>query len=202
MQLFDYWIVKHSIDLTNAMELKCFRSKVWEMVWVRESKQWDLGKAKFEFNLNSLHGHDVWYVASPFSWLPTEVKRQTTTFACKANDFGIDAHNFLCIRTKQLQRYCMEGLELIVYDRDIDMTRPANARVTKFMRINGVDDGRELISNRKLVYVEVKRLCDMYMRKQGIINLRIPYDKRHQSEQFDGHTCAFAATEFPSVPIT
>ena len=201
MQIFDYWIVKHGIDLTNPMQLKCFRSKVWEFQWVRESKQWNLGKAKFEFNYNCLHCHDVWYCQSEFKWLPCELKRQTTTFAPVANDFGIDAHNFLCIRTRQLQRYCEQGLELCVYDRDIDMANPANARVRKFVQINGVEDGRELVSNRQLVFVDVNRLCNMYMRKQ-MIELRIPYDKRHESERDDGRTCAFAATEFPSISIT
>ena len=201
MSLFDYWLKKHNVDLENAMQLQCFRSEVFEYDFVRRSREWGLGNAKFEYNWNGMYDHDVWYVENRFSWLPCEVKHATTTFAPKQNDFGLSCHNFLPIRLSQLQRYCTEGLEMCVWLREVSMDNPANQRVCKFIRINGVDDGQELVSSKTLVFVDIKRLCDMYVRKQRILELRIPYAKRPLSERHDGRCLAFRYDDFPNIPL-
>ena len=81
------------------------------------------------------------------------------------------------------------------------MDNPANQRVCKFIRINGVDDGQELVSSKTLVFVDIKRLCDMYVRKQRILELRIPYAKRPLSERHDGRCLAFRYDDFPNIPL-
>ena len=202
MQLFKYWINLYGMDLTDEKQLNCFRVKCWEYRWVKESRAWPLAGRRFEFNWHSPYDHDVWMVSDKYQWLPCEVKRQTNTFAPKANEWGISAHNFLTVRLSQLQRYCTEGLELIVIDRDVCMSKPNNARVKKFVRIHGVDDGRELESSRMLCFIDLKRLCEMYVKKQRLIELKIPYEKRHESEKHDGRTLAFSANDFPSILLT
>lgn len=169
MHLFNSWIIKYQMDLTDEKTLKCFSVKVWESCWVQESRQWPLSGQRFELHLHSPFDHDVWLVRDKYNWVCCEVKRQTNTFACKANEWGISAHNFLTVRLSQLERYCAEpeGLDLIIIDRDVCMSKPNNARVKKFVRIHGVDDGRELESSRMLCFINLKRPCEMYVKNSG-----------------------------------
>lgn len=208
MQHCKHWLESNGLNLEDSeKERNCMRGKIREAMFVKESKEWNLGDIRFEMNWSSIYDHDMFLVSDKYDWTPVDYKLQSNTLHPRnKNDFNINLDTFCTIKANQIPKMCEENMPLILIDRHVDYAQSNNQRAKGFAeRFPWTDKPLKMESERRLVFVETKKLCKMYTSKQNCILLKIPegkinYDR--DGSKFDGTTCCFSWEIFGNIPIT
>ncbi len=204
--VFFNWANEYEFSFdSTAKQAWAMESKIVEYVFCKESKEFNLDY-HFEFNWNGMFDHDMWLVKSKYNWIPVDYKKQRNTLhPHKPNEYNIHSGNFCTLRDDKISKMCSEELPLVVIDRDIDFRMKNNSRVLFFKKkFDWTEEKFELSDSRHIVVCPVDKLCEMREKKDQVIELVIPKEKRYarNGKEFNGKSLCFSFELFDTIDIS
>ena len=202
--VFNYWY-EENINATEKSD-NCLSYKLKEYSFCRESVNLDLPFTA-EMNWGSQFGADIFLKSNTHSYVAADYKHSNRLYhPYQKNPWGITAHNSFSLKLQQIEKYCREGLQYIICDRDITLEGKENKKAAYFLeKYNWGKDSLAIQEKRTIIIIEVKRLCTLLGDEEEIIYQTVPEHKRNEEingKDWDGRTIFFNYNIWPSVDVT